>query len=375
MNNGFRLGRVLGFEVSLDASWFIILFLVIWSFSAGVFPAQVPGLSRSLYLLMGVSGALLFFLSLLAHELSHAVVARAKGIPVDGITLFLFGGVARTRSEASSPGDEFQIAIVGPLMSFALGALLAGVAVFGGRAGWPPGLVSVAQYIAILNVVLAVFNMLPGFPLDGGRVLRSIVWKFTGDMTRATRIASLGGRGLGWLLIGFGVWEAWRGLIMGGIWLAFIGWFLRNAALNAWRQHVAHDVLGHGTARQILTSAAETVPPDITLEELSDRHFVRRRSVAFPVAENDHPIGLITLGQLRDVPRADWPFRTARETMAPLEDAIVVGPEDSISRVAEKLRASPVHGVLVVRNGRLEGVITATDVASWLGRLRLSRGT
>lgn len=373
--NGFRIGKVLGFEVSLDASWFIILFLVIWSFSSGVFPAQVPGLTPALYLVMGVSGALLFFVSLLAHELSHSVVARAKGIQVDGITLFLFGGMARTRTEASTPGDEFQIAIVGPLMSLAIGILLGGLAAIGARAGWHGGFVAVAQYIGILNIVLAIFNMLPGFPLDGGRVLRSAVWKFTGDMTRATRVASLGGQGIGFLLIALGILEAFRGRLMSGMWLAFIGWFLRNAALTGYRQHVLHDVLGEATARQILTPVPETVPPDITLDDLTDRYFMRRRFAAFPVTEGDVALGLITLGQVKEVPREDWPLRTARDTMTPASAGIVVGPDDPLTTVAAKLRDSPVRRVLVIRDGRLEGIITGKDVASWLGRVQALRQT
>lgn len=372
---GIRLGKVLGFDVSLDASWFIILFLVLWSFTAGVFPAQVPGLTPPVYLAMGTAGALLFFVSLLAHELSHSLVARRKGIAVEGITLFLFGGVARTRSEAGSPGDEFWIAIVGPLMSLAIGALMLLAAGLGIRIGVHPGVVAVLQYIALLNIVLAIFNMLPGFPLDGGRVLRAIVWKVTGSLGRATRVASLGGQGVGYLLIAVAVWQAIGGNVMGGVWLGFIGWFLRNAAVSAFQQHRLHEVLEEITARQILTPVPETVPPDITLEDLTDRHFMRRRFRAFPVVENDAPVGLISVNQVRDVPRADWAHRTAREAMTPLGEAIVVGPDDSLTAVLDKVRSAPAHRVLVIGNGRLEGIITASDLASWIGRIRTQHST
>lgn len=373
--SGIRLGRVIGFEISLDTSWFIILFLVMWSFTEGVFPMQVPGLSRATYLAMGTAGALLFFVSLLAHELSHSVVARRKGIPVEGITLFLFGGVAKTRAEAGSPGDEFWIAFVGPLMSVAIGAALFAAAAAGVRLGVHPAFVAVLQYIGLLNVVLAVFNMLPGFPLDGGRVLRAAVWKATGSLMRATRIASLAGQGVGFLLIAAGVWQALGGNLMGGVWLGFIGWFLRNAAVSGLRQHQLHEVLEEITARQILTPVPETVPPDITLEDLTDRHFMRRRFRAFPVVENDAPLGLISVHQVRDIPRELWARRTARETMTPLGDAIVVRPEDSLTAVLDKVREAPAHRVLVVGNGRLEGIITAGDLASWIGRIRLQHSS
>jgi len=371
--SGFRLGRIFGFEIQLDYSWFVILFLVLWSFTEGVFPAQVPGLTRSVYLGMGASGALLFFVSLLAHELSHSVVARRKGIPVEGITLFLFGGVARTRAEAASPGDEFWIAIVGPLMSFAIGFGLGALGILGNAAGWHPAIVVVLQYIALLNIVLAIFNLLPGFPLDGGRVLRSAVWKFTGSLRRATQVASIGGQGIGFLLIVLGVWSAVRGNVIGGLWLGFIGWFLRNAAVTGLRQHMLHEALEDATARQILTPVPETVPPDITLEDLTDRHFMRRRFAAFPVVDGESPLGLITLHQVKEVPRTEWPIRTAREAMTPLGESIVVRPDDPLTAVLEKIRSSPARRVLVIGGGRLEGIITATDIASWIGKAHTLR--
>jgi Zn-dependent protease len=366
---GFRLGSVIGFDIRIDFSWFIIFALILWSFSVGVFPAQLPGRSPTVYAVMGFAGAMLFFVSLLLHELSHSVVARAKGIPVEGITLFLFGGVARTRSEAGSPGDEFQIAFVGPLMSFALGAVFFGIAHVTAGAGWPE-VATIATYLSWLNVILALFNLLPGFPLDGGRVLRSAVWKFTGSLTRATRIASIGGQALAYLLVALGLLQTFVGGVMGGLWLVLIGWFLRNAAVQSYQQHLVHEALADATARQTMTPAPETVSPDLTLEELTDRHFLRRRYVAFPVMEDDAPVGLITLNQVKDVPREDWPLRRTRDVMTPIGEAITVGPDEPLLRVLDKLRASPGRRVLVVRDNQLEGIITASDIAGWVARSR-----
>ena len=239
--------RVLGFQIRIDNSWFILFALILWSFASSVFPVAAPGRSQAVYIAMGLAGTLLFFVSLVAHELSHSVVARLKGIPVAGITLFLFGGVAHTTMEAQSAGDEFQIAVVGPLMSLLIAAILwgvaAGAAALGAGAVWT----AVPAYISILNVVLAIFNMLPGFPLDGGRMLRATVWQLTGDVARATRVAALCGQFLGYGLIAFGLISVLARNVIGGLWLMLIGWFLRNAAAAAARTAQRTDVTDHGT--------------------------------------------------------------------------------------------------------------------------------
>ncbi len=369
--HGIRLGRILGFEVRIDLSWFIIFFLILWSFSYGVFPATVPGQSPRTYLIMGVAGALLFFSSLLAHELSHSVVARAKGIPVDGITLFIFGGIAHTRMEAEEPGDEFVIAGVGPLSSLVIAGVLYLIALLAVRLGWPEPVSVVLEYIAVLNVILAVFNLLPGFPLDGGRLFRSAVWKFTGDLDKATRYASLGGRALGYALVGLGILQAFAGGLFGGLWLVFIGWFLRNAAISSYTQHVLRDILSGVRARDLMTPNPEAVPADLTLRALLEEHFMRRRYVSFPVVDGiGNTLGLITLARIKEVPRDEWEVRTAREAMIPADAKTVVAPEDRMLGVMEKLRASPARRVLVMRNGELLGIITANDVAGWVQKVQ-----
>jgi Zn-dependent protease/CBS domain-containing protein len=371
----FGVGRVLGFRVKIDFSWFIIFFLILWSFTEAVFPAQVRGLTRPAYALMGFAGTALFFLSLLAHELSHAVAARAKGIPVEGITLFIFGGVAQTKMEAARPRDEFIIAGVGPLMSLVLGVLM-----FGGA--WLLGSVdavgtaaaasaAVLGYIGFLNILLAVFNLLPGFPLDGGRLLRALVWKFTGDLTKATRIASTGGTWLGWLLIGFGAWATFRGDMLGGLWLVFIGWFLRNAARSSYKQHLIRGVLDDASARQTMSPVPVTVPAEITLDELVEEYFMRRRFQAYPVESGGVPIGIVTMTQVQSVPRESWHEHSVRDVMTTIEQGLTVTRDEPMSSVLEKLRRSPVQRLLVIHDGRLEGLITPRDVAAWLERVRL----
>lgn len=368
--NGIRLGRILGFEIRADFSWFILFFLILWTFSAGVFPQNAPGLPRHIYPIMGVAGAVLFFTSLIAHELSHSVVARAKGIPVEGITLFLFGGMAHTRMEAETPGDEFKIAVVGPVTSFLIAALLGLAWWLGEQLGWSVAVRAVLQYVAVLNVALAVFNLLPGFPLDGGRLFRAIVWKVTGDATRATRVASAGGRWLGYALVALGLLSAFAGNVIGGMWLVFIGWFLRNAAISSYQQHVLLSVLAGVRAGQAMTPQPDAVPADATVRELMDEYLMRRRYSAYPVLSDGRTVGIVTLQAIRDVPREEWEQRIAGDIMVPLSDLVTVRPEDTMVTVLERLKASPARRVLVMRGDELLGIITASDVAFWLERAR-----
>jgi len=368
--NGFRLGRILGFELSLDSSWFIILALVVWSFSTREFPGAVPGLTGYAYLVMGLAAALLFFASLIAHELSHSLVARAKGIRVEGITLFLFGGVARIRSEATTPGDEFVIAGVGPLASLVIAALFLAIYRFGAGVGLLEPWRIVAAYLAFLNFALAVFNLLPGFPLDGGRLLRAIAWKLTGSMSRATRIATTGGRVLGYGLVAFGLFEALRGGFLQGVWLVLIGWYLRGAAVGSYRQSRLRDVLETVTAAQAMTPAPGTVPADLTIRRLMEEVFMRHRFVAFPVADDTGILGIVTAQQLRGTPPARWDDVRVRDVMAPRADAWTASPDENMAVVLERLRASPVGLVLVMRNEVLDGIITGRDVAGWLETAR-----
>lgn len=235
---GFRLGRIMGIEVRVHPSWAIIAGLVMWSLATGALPADFPQLAYGLRLLMAALITLLFFGSLLAHELAHSVVATARGIPVHGITFFLFGGMAQTSMDSRSPGEEFVIAVAGPVCSFLLAALFFGVWVGGATYGWPGPVTGSAAYLAVLNLILAVFNLLPGYPMDGGRVLRAAIWKATGSVSRATRWASRVGEWMAYGLMLFGAWDALTGNVMGGIWLILIALFIRNAARMGYRQHV-----------------------------------------------------------------------------------------------------------------------------------------
>lgn len=365
---GFRVGSIFGFEIRVALSWFIIFFLILWTLTTGVFPGNYPGLASNTYMIMGIIGTLLFFASLLAHELSHSFVARAKGIPVEGITLFAFGGVSRTRMDAETPGDEFQIAGVGPLTSVAIAGLFGLLWWIGRNAGWSIAVNGVNAYLSSINLLLAIFNLLPGFPLDGGRLFRSIVWKITGNLKKATRIASAGGKFLGYLLIAWGVVQLFSPTLISGLWLILIGWFLSNAADASYQELLIRTSLEGVPAREVMTLAPETVPSDLKLQALVNDHFLQRRYHAFPVVDNGHAIGIITLNQVKDIPRDEWNYRTVAATMTPVERGVLVRPEEKMTQVLRKMEESGVRRVLVTRNGSLEGIITANDIASWLRR-------
>ncbi len=365
---GIRAGSIGGIDISLDYSWFVIFFLILGTFTGVVFPNFLPGRDESTYLLMGVVGTALFFLSLLAHELAHGFVARLEGMEVEGITLFIFGGMARTKGEAASPGVEFRVAGVGPLMSVALsvGFWWARNLLMDG--GWQAAAV-VSDHMALLNLALALFNLLPGFPLDGGRLLRAFVWKTTGNLQTATRIATSAGKWLGYLIVAGGIFLlVSRGEFVSGLWLIFIGWFLSNAATASYQQLLLQQVLVGVRARDAMTPFPETVTPDVPLDELVNEYFLARPYNSFPVTDDGIVVGMVTLSQVKKVDRNEWPELKVADVMTPLIETLVVSPDTPMSEVLERMTENETHRVVVAREWELRGVITGGDVTNWLER-------
>jgi Zn-dependent protease/CBS domain-containing protein len=370
--NGVVLGSVGGFPISLDYSWFVIFFLIFGTFTGAVFPSYVPGLDQQAYLLMGIVGTILFFASLVGHELAHAWMARALGIEVEGITLFVFGGMARTRSEAPRPRDEFLIAVVGPLASLTLGAACYAVAITADQRLWHPAVFGVAGHIAFLNFALGVFNLLPGFPLDGGRILRSLIWRVTGSLRRATQVASLAGKGIGWLIIAIGVYALFvTDQLVTGLWFIFIGWFLANAAAASYEQILLRHVLEGRTAADAMTHFPETVEPEVTLDVLVRDYFLHRPYNSFPVTDDGIVIGLITLSQVKHVDHSAWKIRTVADVMTPLAETLIVSPSSPMNEVIERMSENETRRVIVAQDWELRGIITGGDVANWLERAGL----
>ena len=274
MKASFSLGRIAGIEIGVHYSWLLAFALVAGTLAAGFFPAVYPGWSTPAYWITGIVAALLLFISVLVHELSHSFVARGRGLPVQGITLFIFGGVSNLRGEAQRAWDEFAIAIVGPLTSAVLAGIFWGLTFLIADQSSP--LAATLSYLAIINALLAAFNLLPGFPLDGGRVLRSVLWGGTGSLVKATNISAMVGRVLGWGLIRWGVFRILQGDLLGGLWTAFIGWFLSSIADASRKEVVAQEIFQEVRVRDLMEPEPEAVKPGVMVDEIVTECFLRR---------------------------------------------------------------------------------------------------
>lgn len=370
MRATFGLGRIAGVRVGVHWSVLLIFGIIAFGLAQDRLPRMYPGRSWAVYWAAGLCTAVVFFASLLAHELAHAVVARRNGVEVDDIVLWLLGGVARLRSEASSPGAELRIAGVGPLVSLLLGGLFALGTWLLGLASASGVVVEMAAWLAGINVLLAVFNALPAAPLDGGRLLRAFLWWRTGDRLRATAGAAAAGRFFGWLLVALGLIAFMRSRSFGGLWLALIGWFLIAAATAEGRQAQLRGVLAGVPVRDAMTPEPRTVPADTAVAGfLTDPRF-RYRHAAFPVVDdNGGPVGLMTLDRARGVPQAEAHAVTVGEVMVPLSQTTVVGPDSPLGDLLPRMEPGAEHRVLVVDGGRLVGIVSPSDVSrtvTWL---------
>jgi Zn-dependent protease/CBS domain-containing protein len=368
----WRVGRVAGIEVRVDSSWVVIALLITYSMYLRV-SLVYPDTSTGAAVGLAVLGAVLFFGSVLVHELAHALVSQARGIRVQDITLFLFGGATRAKVESRGPNDEFLIAVVGPLTSGILAALFWVADVFG-RDALPRPLVGTFGYLAWVNLLLAGFNLVPGFPLDGGRLLRSAIWKATGSFGRATRVASLAGQAVGWLLVAAGVASLLAGNLAGGIWFAFIGWFLVQAARASYQELQLRAMLRGVEAEDVMARDLLRIPPDLTLQQAVDGYFMRYDHGAFPVEEQGRTVGLLTLRGVRRVPREQWPSRRVRDLMVPLGGQVAVAPNARMDGVLGKLEDGEAGRVLVLQGDEVVGIITPSDLTRWLRRWRAVDG-
>jgi Zn-dependent protease/CBS domain-containing protein len=369
----WRVGRIAGIEVRIDSSWAVIALLITYSMYLRA-SVLYPELSGGGAVGVGILSAVLFFGSVLVHELAHALVSQARGIRVQDITLFLFGGATRARVESRGPGDEFLIALVGPLTS---GLLAAGFGIVAGlgRDLLSRPLAGTFGYLAWTNLLLAGFNLVPGFPLDGGRLLRAAIWKATGSLARATRVASVAGQGVGWLLVAAGVASLLAGDLAGGIWFAFIGWFLVQAARSSYQELQLQQLLRGVEAEDVMAGDLVRIPPELSLQDAVDDYFMRYDHGAFPVEEQGRTIGLLTLRGVRRVPREQWPTSRVRDHMVPLSDQVVVAPDARMDGVVGKLQDGEAGRVLVVQDGEVVGIITPSDLARWLRRWRTLQGS
>jgi len=358
---GLNVMRIAGIRVTVDPSWLIIFFLVVWSLATGYFPEARPPIEGRAAWALGVAAALLLFGSVLVHELSHALVARRAGVVVPRIRLFLFGGVSEMTSEPPDPRSEVRIAAAGPLISFALAGVFYAI-VESGLPSLAPGGGPLLEYVAALNVVLGLFNLLPGFPLDGGRILRAWLWSRSGSLLKATRWAGRAGSTVGFGLMGLGLFELIRGGSLGGLWLMVIGVFLHQAASSAYEVLLLQDTLAGCRVRQIMTQPVVAVPDHASLEELARDYFFRHPRGSFPVVSGGNFAGMVSLEQMKDVPRDDWGRTPVRQVMTPGAQVRRLGPEDDCVMALQAMVRDEVGRLPVVEEGHLVGILSRRDV-------------
>jgi len=357
-----RLFRLAGFDVSLDVSWVFIALLISWTLATGYFPELHPGFDSVTYWSMGVVGAAGLFLSIVLHELAHSVVARRYGIRISGITLFIFGGVARMESEPPTARSEFMMAIAGPLARLALAAFFSVSTAAAASAGLGATVTGVLGYLAFINLVVAIFNMAPAFPLDGGRVYRAWLWGRTGDMAAATKRAALSGQIFGLVLVGLGVASLISGNVIAGLWWGLIGLFLHTASRASQTQAETQKLLDAETVERVMTPDPLTVPAGISLRELVDDHVYGSFHETFPVMENGAPVGTISVSDIRAASRADWAHLTVRDLMHPLSQHNTISPEEKTEAALRRMRESGHARLLVIDRGRLAGIVALRDI-------------
>ena len=360
------IGRLFGIPVRLHYSWFIIFALMIWAFAAQYYPSAYPHWSTAVSVSAGIITSLIFFVSLLAHELMHSLIAQRNGIPVKAITLFIFGGVSQISDEPADAGIEFRIAIAGPLASIFMGGMF-----------WllwyilPPAmdvLAAVSFWLGSINITLAIFNLIPGFPLDGGRILRSIIWWRTGSLRRATAIASNIGRGIGFLFILAGIWLAFTAGWSSGLWLGLIGWFLANSASNSRRQMLMQQTLEGHVVSESVHDDCMAVAPDLSIERLVSDYIVPRGRYCFSVVREEITLGLVTLQEVKGVLRDMRARVSVEQIMKPFDKLIQVAPGDSLTSVFSILTQENLNQVPVVVEGKIIGILTRDNLIRFVNQ-------
>lgn len=355
------LFRIAGIRINLDYSWFIIFLLVLIALAAGYLPRAIPGQGLKTYWLAGLMGTVLFFLSVMLHELAHSLMAIRHGIQIPEITLFIFGGVARLSQEPADPHTEFKVAVVGPLTSFALAAAF-GALRWLLRSPEPSLMVVVLGYLSWINLALGLFNLIPGFPLDGGRILRAFLWWRTGSLTRATKVAADFGKGFAVALMVLGGLQIFAGALLNGLWFIFIGMFLRGMSAQGYEELVLRKALEGVTVREVMVRQVVTVPPSLTLSQLIHDYFLTYAYRGFPVTDNGRVLGVVSVSAVRQVPKEAHDFRRVEDVMTPLMPDLTIEETASLAEALLKMSRTGQERLLVVKGGQLAGLITKTGL-------------
>ncbi len=362
MKKQIELIRIFNIPIKLDLSWFIIVAFISWTLALGYFPHKYPDLDKSIYWIMGISSALLLFVSVLLHELSHSIVAKKNNIPIKGITLFIFGGVAEMTEEPTTAKSEIKMAAAGPVCSGALALIFFVIGNF--LTSFLPviPLIGILKYCVFINLALMIFNLLPGFPLDGGRILRAIIWNYTGDIRKATHTTSRIGSSLGVFLIIFGFFNIFTGNFIGGLWFAFIGIFLKGAAESGYQQLVAGKLLHGIKISEIMTRDLVTIEDSTTLDKLVDDYFLKHRYNSYPVVSNEMLVGIVSIHDVKQVPREDWGKVDVRKILDSKIISLCVSPDDDATSAMSKMIRKGLGRIPVLDNGKLVGIVSHRDI-------------
>lgn len=359
-----RLFKVFGFDVGIDPSWTILAILIAWSLSVGLFPAQFSGLSAKMYWLMGTIGMLGLFASIIFHEMAHSIVARRQGLTIQGITLFMFGGVSEMADEAPGPWAEFTMAVAGPITSILLSAIFYVIAFF---AQLPGPIAGIFWYLAMINGILAFFNLLPAFPLDGGRIVRSALWGWKNDLHWATRIASRIGVGFGIVIILMGVLQFFTGNFLGGLWWFLIGMFLRNSAQSAYEQLIVRETLQGEPVEKFMSKDPVTVRPSVSVDHLVKDYVYKYHFKMFPIVEESGQlIGCVTTRQVDKIPRQEWDTKSVVDISSPCSAENVVSPETDAMKALSIMERTGASRLLVATGNRLVGILALKDLVKFL---------
>jgi Zn-dependent protease len=364
MAGSIRIFRIAGIDIYINFSWIIILVFLTFSLATGWFAMLYPGWQPAIYWVVSFIAAILLFVSVLLHELAHSFVARARGLPVKSIVLFIFGGVSNIEREPGSAGVEFQMAFVGPLTSLVIG-LVCYLILLLLRGNTSP-VAAILGYLAITNILLGIFNLIPGFPLDGGRVLRSIVWRISGNLRTATRVATVVGQIIAYLFILIGIIYFFNGNILDGIWLGFIGWFLLSSAQSAGTQTMLQTSFQGVTVSQIMNASPMTVPANISLQRLINEYFIPQGLRSALVMQGDELAGLVTLSDIRHIPQEQWVQTPVGFVMIPLDKLHTVSPDQQLNDVLPLITSRDVNQLPVVQNGKLVGILSRDSIMRYL---------
>jgi Zn-dependent protease len=376
LKSGIPIGKLFGISLRLHYSWFFIFALITWALAANYFPSTQPTWSLSMKIGAGLITSFLFFGSVLFHELMHSLVALREGIQIQSITLFILGGVSQMTGEPKTARDEFRMAIAGPVSSLVLGGIFLGIyfALRSNTAVAAQFVAAISFYLGFINILLGAFNLIPGFPLDGGRVLRSLLWWRGKNLQSATKIASNVGRAFGFLFIFGGIWLIFSGYFFDGIWLALIGWFLESAAVGIYRQTLLQDMLKGHVASDVMSQDCMVVPPDITVEKLVNENVLTSGRRCFPVTSDGRVEGLVTMHNIRSVPRDRWGTELVRDAMTPLDSIKSVEPNEDLNVVLQMMAQDDINQIPVIYQGKIVGVVGRDNIINFINtRAELQR--